>query len=83
MGIITIRGEPWIRRACPTKCFGYGDVVDVYLQARRDGAASKRFFRRLLRSNGEQPGKVVTDKLSSYGVAHRDLIPEPLHTEMS
>ena len=27
-----------------------GDLVDVYLQARRDGAAAKRFFRRLLRS---------------------------------
>jgi hypothetical protein len=32
-------------RACPTKCFGYGEVVDVYLQAKRDGAAVKRFFK--------------------------------------
>ena len=24
-----------------------GEVVDVYLQAKRDGAAAKRFFRRL------------------------------------
>jgi putative transposase len=47
-----------------------GEVVDVYLQARRDGAAAKRFFKRLLRSHGEEPRKIVTDKLRSYGVAH-------------
>lgn len=29
-----------------------GEVVDVFLQARRNGAAAKRFFRRLLRSHG-------------------------------
>jgi putative transposase len=28
-----------------------GEVVDVYLQAKRDGAAARRFFRRLLRIN--------------------------------
>ena len=27
-----------------------GEVVDVYLQAKRDGAAAKRFFRRFFRS---------------------------------
>jgi len=53
-----------------------GDVVDVFLQARRDGAAAKRFFKRLLRSHGGEPRKIVTDKLRSYGVAHRELIPE-------
>ena len=53
-----------------------GEVVDVFLQARRDGAAAKRFFKRLLRSHGGEPGKVVTDKLRSYGVAHRELIPD-------
>ena len=56
-----------------------GEVVDVYLQTRRDGAAAKRFFRRLLRSHGEQPRKIVTDKLRSYGVAHREIIPETIH----
>ena len=50
-----------------------GEVVDVYLQAKRDRAAAKRFFKRLLRSNGGEPRKIVTDKLRSYGVAHREL----------
>jgi putative transposase len=57
-----------------------GEVVDVYLQAKRDGTAAKRFFRRLLRSHGSEPRKIVTDKVRSYGVAHRDLIPETLHS---
>jgi putative transposase len=56
-----------------------GEVVDVFLQSRRDGNAAKRFFRRLLRSHGGEPRKIVTDKLRSYGVAHRELIPEAIH----
>jgi len=57
-----------------------GEVVDVYLQSKRDGSAAKRFFRRLLRSHGGEPRKIVTDKLRSYGVAHRELIPETIHS---
>ena len=57
-----------------------GDVVDVYLQAKRDGAAAKRFSKRLLRSHGGEPRKIVTDKLRSYGVAHRELIPKVIHS---
>jgi putative transposase len=56
-----------------------GEVVDVFLQAKRDGAAAKRFFKRLLRSHGGEPRKIVTDKLRSYGVAHRELVPEAIH----
>ena len=56
-----------------------GEVVDVYLQAKRDGAAAKRFFKRLLRSHGSEPRKIVTDKLRSYGVAHRELMPDVIH----
>jgi putative transposase len=57
-----------------------GEVVDVFLQTKRDGATAKRFFRRLLRSNGGEPRKIVTDKLRSYGVAHRELISETIHS---
>ena len=57
-----------------------GDLVDVYLQAKRNGAAAKRFFKRLLRKHGSEPRKIVTDKLRSYGVAHRELIPETIHS---
>ena len=56
-----------------------GEVVDVYLQTRRDEAAAIRFFKRLIRSHQSEPRKIVTDKLRSYGVAHRELIPEAIH----
>jgi putative transposase len=56
-----------------------GEVVDVYLQKRRDGAAAKRFFKRLLKVHRDEPRKIVTDKLRSYGVAHRELIPDTIH----
>ena len=57
-----------------------GEVVDVYLQEKRGGAAAKRFFRHLIRNNGGEPRKIVTDKLRSYGVAHRELIPDTIHS---
>ena len=57
-----------------------GEVVDVYLQAKRDGTAAKRFFKRLLRNHGGEPRKIVTDKLRSYGVAHRELMPDVIHS---
>ncbi len=56
-----------------------GEVVDVYLQARRDGAAAKRFFTRLMRSCDGEPRNIVTDRLRSYGVAHRELMPDVIH----
>ncbi|MFT4519088.1 MAG: putative transposase [Halioglobus sp.] len=57
-----------------------GEVVDVFLQVRRDGAAARPFFKRLLRSYGREPKKIVTDKLRSYGVAHRELMPNVIHS---
>ena len=54
-------------------------MIDVFLQSRRDGAAAKRFFKRLLRTQGEAPRQIVTDKLQSYGVAQRELMPNTTH----
>ena len=56
-----------------------GEIVDVFLQGRHDGRAAKRFFKRLLKVHRMEPGKTVTDKLRSYGVAHRELIPDTIH----
>ncbi len=56
-----------------------GEVVDVLLQTRRDGAAAKRLFKHLLKSHGGEPRKIITDKLRSYGVAHRQLMPDVVH----
>jgi putative transposase len=57
-----------------------GEVVDVYLQARRGGGAANRFFKRLLRSHGREPRNIVTDKLRSYRVVHLELVPDTIHS---
>jgi putative transposase len=50
-------------------------MVDVYIQAKRNGATAKRFFKRLLSSHVGERRKIVTDELRSFGVAHRELMP--------
>ncbi len=56
-----------------------GDVIDILLQKRRDSAAAKRFFRKLLKDQQEAPNRIVTDKLGSYRVAHRDTMSDVVH----
>ena len=56
-----------------------GDLIDILVQPRRDGRAARRFFRRLLKSQRQEPVRLVTDKLGSYRVAHRDLMPLVTH----
>ena len=56
-----------------------GEVVDVFLQKSRNATAAKRFFKRLFKANKGKPRKIVTDKLASYGVAHRELSPDVIH----
>ena len=56
-----------------------GEIIDVFLQRRRDAKAAKRFFKRLLKTHRNEPRKIVTDKLRSYGVAHRALIPDTIY----
>ena len=52
-----------------------GVVLDILVQARRDANAAKRFFKRLLQGLQYVPRVIVTDKLRSYGVAQRQLLP--------
>ena len=56
-----------------------GEVVDVFLQKSRNATAAKRFFKRLFKNHKGKPRKIVTDKLASYGVAHRELSPDVIH----
>jgi transposase-like protein len=46
-----------------------GDVIDILVQPRRDQRAAERFFRRLLRGQGKEPFRIVTDKLRSVLLA--------------
>ena len=56
-----------------------GVVLDILVQDRRDSNAAKRFFRRLLKGLQYVPRVIVTDKLRSYGVAQRHLLPGVEH----
>jgi putative transposase len=73
---VTLRGEPYLLWRAVDEL---GAELDVLVQKRRDKAAAKRFFRRVLRSN-PVPRKIVTDPLHNYPAAKAD-IPEPAHVK--
>ncbi|MFC5957303.1 IS6 family transposase [Streptomyces pratens] len=56
-----------------------GNVLDILLQNRRDKAAARRFFRSLMQKTRTVPRVIVTDKLRSYGAAHREVMPSVEH----
>ncbi len=56
-----------------------GDVIDILVQLRRDRRAAERFFRKLLKGQGREPRRPVTDKLRSYAVAQRTVMPSVTH----
>ena len=56
-----------------------GDVIDILVQPRRDRRAAQRFFGRLLKGQGAEPRRLVTDKLKSYSAARRDTMPLVVH----
>src|SRR6185312_2286102 len=58
-----------------------GVALDILVQDRRDAKAAKRFLRRLLQSLQYLPRVIVTDKLRSYGVAQRSLLPDIEHRQ--
>ena len=54
-------------------------MLDILVQSRRNAAAAKRFFRKLLKGLRYVPRVIVTDKLASYRLAHRELVPSVTH----
>ena len=58
-----------------------GNVLDILVQPRRDAKAAKRFFRKLLKGLQYVPRVLVTDKLRSYAVAHRAVMPSVEHRQ--
>ncbi|PWI04553.1 IS6 family transposase [Streptomyces sp. NWU339] len=56
-----------------------GNVLDILVQSKRDTAAARRFFRKLMKKTRSVPRVVVTDKLRSYGAAHREVMPSVEH----
>lgn len=74
--VISIGGKKhWLWRAVN----GDGYVLDEIVQSRRNTKAAKRLLRRLLKKRGLAPKRMVTDKLGSYGAAHRQIMPHIEH----
>jgi putative transposase len=57
----------------------HGNVLDILVTSRRNAKAATRFFRKLVKGSRYVPRVLVTDKLASYGVAHRRLMPGVEH----
>jgi len=49
----------------------HGNELDVLVQSRRNAVAAKKFFRRPRKGLRYVPRVLVTEKLASYGAAHR------------
>ena len=56
-----------------------GNVLDILVQARRDTHAAVKFLRKLLKGLAYVPRVLITDKLASYGAAHRAVLPRVEH----
>ncbi len=56
-----------------------GNVLDSLVQSRRNKAAARKFFRRLLKDRASVPRVVITDTLGSYDAARRAILPGVEH----
>jgi putative transposase len=68
---VTLRREPCLLWRAVDE---HGAELDILLQQRRDKAAAKRFFKRVLRSS-PLPRKIISDQLRSYPATKAE-IPE-------
>ncbi len=50
-----------------------GDALDILVQSRKDTNAARKFFCKLLKGLQYSLNIIVTDKLKSYGAAHREM----------
>jgi putative transposase len=56
-----------------------GNVLDILVQSRRNKAAAKKFFRKLLKGCTYVPRVLITDKLGSYEAAKKEVMPSVEH----
>jgi putative transposase len=58
-----------------------GNILDILVQPRRDKKAAKTFFRKLLKGLSYVPRVIITDQLTSYGAATREILPRVEHRQ--
>jgi putative transposase len=69
--------KQWLWRAVDLT----GMLLDVLVQRRRDKRVAKRLLRKLLKRQCRAPRVMITDKLPSYGVARREVMPGVEHRQ--
>jgi putative transposase len=75
---ISIAGRKhWLWRAVDQ----HGVVLDIMVKSHRDATAAKRLLRKLLKKQGTAPRVMITDKLASYAVAKRAVMPGVEHRQ--
>ena len=57
----------------------FGQVIDVFVSARRDAHAARRFFERAIGTTKVAPVEVVTDQAATYPIVLDELLPEAWH----
>jgi transposase-like protein len=57
----------------------FGQVIDVFVSARRDAKAGRRFFERAIGMSKVIPVEVVTDQAAAYPMVLEELLPAPWH----
>jgi transposase-like protein len=57
----------------------FGQVIDVFVSARRDTIAAHRFFERAVGMTKVRPVEVVTDRAATYLVVLEELLPAAWH----
>lgn len=73
--VVTIAGQKhWLWRAVDQDGYVLDEIED-----RRDTKVAKRLLKRLLKKQGCPPRRMITDKLSSYAAARRQVMPEVEH----
>ena len=76
--IITVQGQ---RRYLWRAVDQDDNVLDILIQKRKDKQAAKRFFRKMLKEQGQSPRRMITDNLKSYGAARREVMPSVVHCQ--
>jgi transposase, IS6 family len=57
----------------------FGQVIDVFVSARRDATAARRFFERAIGSTKVRPAEVTTDQAPVYPTLMEELLPAAWH----
>lgn len=58
-----------------------GNVLDILVQSRRNKRAARKFFRKLLKGLQYVPRVIITEKLTSYAAAKKEMMPSVEHRQ--